>query len=82
MTDELKQWEYDKGYEKGHADGFQEALTDAGIVIYTNKLKADGAREFAEWLANGCTFMRRLGEDDMYTVNELISKWEKSKEYG
>ena len=26
MTDELKQWEYDKGYEKGKKDGAIEEL--------------------------------------------------------
>lgn len=26
MTDELKQWEYDRGYEKGKADGIDEMV--------------------------------------------------------
>lgn len=39
-----------------------------------------GAKDFAEWLANGCAFMRRFGEDNMYTVDELISKWQKANE--
>ena len=54
MTDELKQWEYDKGYDKGKADGardFAELLdNDADIGIYDyygNKISAIDL--LAEW---------------------------------
>lgn len=49
MTDELKQWEYDKGYEKGKKDGGIEALRNLRAEIqdradhtpYTNQLSVD-----------------------------------------
>ena len=33
MTDELKQWEYDRGYEKGKAEAIEEILDkiDEGV---------------------------------------------------
>ena len=35
MTDELKQWEYDKGYTKGYSDG------RASLIEELEKIKAD-----------------------------------------
>ena len=35
MTDELKQWEYDKGYTKGYSDG------KASLIEELEKIKAE-----------------------------------------
>ena len=35
MTDELKQWEYDKGYTKGYSDG------RASLIEELEKIKAE-----------------------------------------
>ena len=39
MTDELKQWEYDKGYTKGYSDG------RASLIEELEKIKAEIKRE-------------------------------------
>lgn len=44
------------------------------------KGKLDGAREFAEWLANGNTFIRRIGSAEMKTIDELLAEWQKGAE--
>lgn len=65
MTDELKQWEYDRGYDKG---------------------KADGAREFAEWLPQhfDLRFSNNpdvwLDEFFNHTTDKVLSEWQKGAE--
>ena len=45
MTDELKQWEYDKGYTKGYSDG------RASLIEELEKIKAELEKEeYAEEL--------------------------------
>lgn len=39
-------------------------------------------RKFAEWLANGNTFIRRIGTDKLTTIDELISEYEKEQKNG
>lgn len=65
---------YQCGYEKGKADGFQEALTDAGIVIYTDKLKA-----FAEWLVNkGILGSRVIYNGEITDYGKVyLAEWQK-----
>lgn len=76
----------DNVYQQGRADREKELselpneYSEKLWKIAYQKGKTNGAREFAEWLANGCSFMRRLGEDDMHTVDELISEWQKGAE--
>lgn len=41
--------------------------------------KADGVREFAEWLANGNTFIRRIGTERLTTIDEIILEYEKEQ---
>ena len=72
-------------YQQGRADGFQEALTSNGINIYVDKIEADGAREFAEWLTNYafdhidyvCNghFINRQGRQ--VSVDEVLAEWQK-----
>ena len=42
MTDELKQWEYDRGYEKGRADAIDEFETR--ILSNCSLMLKDGER--------------------------------------
>lgn len=69
--------DYFKAYDKGRADGFQEALTDAGIVIYTDKLKADGAKEFSKWLKKHCNSDGYIAKG---RFDELLAEWQKVAE--
>ena len=74
MTDELKQWEYDRGYEKGRADAITELLETQKYDELSQKIaidilergiakgKSDGAREFAEWL---CGKYSRMKQDSI-----------------
>lgn len=76
-------------YLQGKEDGFQEALTSHGINIYVDKIEADGARKFAEWLCKGVipqdnphvTYSVRemLNDGSSYEVeaDKLIAEWQK-----
>ena len=74
----------EKRYKQGKVDGFQEALTDAGIVIYTDKLKAEGARKFAEWLCARHYFdgwYKFDGNEEVkLTTDEILAEWQKGEE--
>lgn len=73
----------DKAYQSGRTDAFQEiAYSDSVIkepfeTLAYNKGREDGAREFVKWLANGNTFIRRIGSEKMKTIDELLSEWQK-----
>ena len=68
----------EKAYKQGKVDGFQEALTDLGIVIYTNKLKADGARKFAERLKQITN--KDVIVIDKQNLDDLLAEWQKGAE--
>ena len=41
MTDELKQWEYDKGYTKGYSDGRTSVIEELEKIKAEIKAKAE-----------------------------------------
>lgn len=69
-------------YQQGKVDGFQEALTSNGINIYADKIEADGARKFAEWLCSEkCGYINgnnhfTTGIEDR-SIDEVLSEWQK-----
>lgn len=67
-----------RAYQQGRADGFQEALTSNGINIYVDKIEADGARKFAEWLCASHIISTPMGTR-MWEDN-LIAVWQKGAE--
>ena len=42
MTDELKQWEYDKGYTKGYSDGKASLIKETKYDITIIRISYDG----------------------------------------
>lgn len=66
MTDELKQWEYDRGYDKGKLDGardFAEWLTNYAF-------------DHIDYVCNG-HFINRQGRQ--ISVDEILSEWQKEE---
>ena len=53
---------------------------DVGGRFNAEKYYKMGAKDFAEWLANGNTFIRRIGSEEMKTISELLAEWEKEQE--
>lgn len=49
------------------------------IEQHDAEIRADERRKFAEWLANGNTFIRRIGTDKLTTIDELIAEYEKEQ---
>ena len=47
MTDELKQWEYDRGYEKGKADVLDKIRAEIEEIQLIGYATVDGKREIA-----------------------------------
>ena len=65
MTDELKQWEYDKGYTKGYSDG------RASLIEELEKIKAEieeKAKEHIKYTDYG-----RI-ENGLYEALEILDK--------
>ena len=95
MTDELKQWEYDRGYEQGRADEQLQSIEDAKMqateyLDALNKAKEEayqqGAREFAEWLPQHFD-LRFSNNPDVWideffnhTRDEVLAEWQKGTE--
>lgn len=52
---------------------------EKSVAIVTEEAYQQGAREFAEWLANGNTFIRRIGSEEMKTISELLAEWQKER---
>lgn len=64
MTDELKQWEYDKGYEKGKKEGAIEEL---------EKIKHEIGKEFVD-LQDGSEEWRSYVNETVLSCYETVDK--------
>ena len=64
MTDELKQWEYDKGYTKGYSDGRASLLEELEKI----KEEIQGLIDFEE----SCCGNTTLGYECLGVINERI----------
>lgn len=58
-------------YDLGRHDAEKE-LKALGECEY-NK----GAEDFGKWLANGNVFIRRIGSEEMKTIDEHLAEWQK-----
>ena len=51
MIDELKQWEYDRGYEKGKTDVLDKIRTEIEEIARDYDKYADNRRKYGLWIA-------------------------------
>ena len=65
MTDELKQWEYDRGYEKGKADVLDKIKAEIEKLEYLNI--EDGSDGYDKYI-------------EQYEVLQIIDKYRKEQE--
>lgn len=70
MTDELKQWEYDRGYEKGKADVLDKIRAE---------IKALGPEPTAEDVIDGNPIKDAIWEI-LVDVLQIIDKYREEKE--
>ena len=66
MTDELKQWEYDKGYTKGYSDGRASFITELEKI----KEEIQGLIDFEETCCGNTT----LGYECLGVIDDKISE--------
>lgn len=61
-----------------HEDGGCTRWECKGSVTVAD-VKRKAVKEFAEWLANGNTFIRRIGTDKLTTIDEVLDEYEKEQ---
>ena len=65
MTDELKQWEYDKGYTKGYSDG------RTSLIDELEKIKHEIGGEFVD-LQDGSEEWRSYVNESVLSCYEIV----------
>ena len=66
MIDELKQWEYDKGYTKGYSDG------RASMINELEKVKLEIQNLFTTSICGGTSYYNAIQVDDI--LNKHITE--------
>ena len=66
MTDELKQWEYDKGYAKGYSDGRASVIEELENLVEVMKKRVRQVGHSDSWYMGGIIMIsivdKRLSE--------------------